>query len=174
MLQIRSTHGFHATETRLRMATKQSGGTVLAITDMSSLLRASAASAEPAAAMSLTLCFTELYAPLLAGDVRFAAFLPARVAVCETSAGTFIETISPRECCRILHREDLEPAAARLEEWLRGVIECAAVSAASADVPYKATEDQVNMRATLPQRVDCVGTKIEDLAGTGKVDSQGG
>ncbi len=176
MLQIRSTHGFHATETRLRMATKQAGGTVLAITDMSSLLRTGAAGAcaEPAAAMSLTLCFTELYAPLLAADIRFAAFLPARVAVCENSAGTFIETISPRECCRVLHRPDLEPAAARLEDWLRGVIECASVSAASVAEPYKATEDQVNMRATLPQRVDCVGTKIEDLAGTGKVDSQGG
>ncbi len=171
MLQIRSTHGFHATETRLRMAAKQAGGTVLAITDMSSLLRTGAAEG---AAMSLTLCFTELYTPLLAADIRFAAFLPARVAVCETSAGTFLETISPRECCRVLHRVDLEPEATRLEDWLRGVIECAAFAAPSAAVPYQATEEQVNLRATLPQRVDCVGTKIEDLAGTGKVDAQGG
>ncbi|HZT28888.1 MAG TPA: hypothetical protein VFA33_03325 [Bryobacteraceae bacterium] len=37
-----------------------------------------------------------------------------------------------------------------------------------------ATEDQVNMRATLPQRVDSHGSKIEEMAGTGEVDAQGG
>jgi hypothetical protein len=37
-----------------------------------------------------------------------------------------------------------------------------------------ATEDQVNMRNTIPQRIDRFGTKIEDLAGTGEHDSGGG
>jgi hypothetical protein len=37
-----------------------------------------------------------------------------------------------------------------------------------------ATEDQMNIRATIPQRVDKHGTKIEDLAGTGEQDSPGG
>ena len=37
-----------------------------------------------------------------------------------------------------------------------------------------ATEDQVNMRDTLPQRTDQIGTKIEDLAGTGEHDGSGG
>jgi len=37
-----------------------------------------------------------------------------------------------------------------------------------------ATEDQVNMRQTVPQHVDLKGTKVEDLAGTGEHDSQGG
>jgi hypothetical protein len=37
-----------------------------------------------------------------------------------------------------------------------------------------ATEDQVNMRGTVPQRTDSLGTKIEDLAGTGESDSPGG
>jgi hypothetical protein len=37
-----------------------------------------------------------------------------------------------------------------------------------------ATEDQVDMRDTIPQRVDRVGTKIEDLAGTGVHDDFGG
>lgn len=176
MLQVRSTHRFHATETRLRMATEQAGGTVLAVTDMGALLRmgAAAGAAEPAAAMALTLCFTDLYAPLLAADIRFAAFLPVRVAVCERTGGTFLETVSPRECCQALHRLDLEPVAARLEERLRSVIESAALSTSSVAVPHTPTEDQVNMRAALPQRVDCRGTKIEDLAGTGAVDSQGG
>jgi hypothetical protein len=37
-----------------------------------------------------------------------------------------------------------------------------------------ATEDQVDMRDTIPQRNDRFGTKIEDLAGTGETDTQGG
>ena len=37
-----------------------------------------------------------------------------------------------------------------------------------------ATEDQMNARATVPQRVDSHGTKVEDLAGTGEQDSPGG
>ena len=37
-----------------------------------------------------------------------------------------------------------------------------------------ATDDQVNMRDTVPQRNDRFGTKIEDLAGTGECDSGGG
>lgn len=37
-----------------------------------------------------------------------------------------------------------------------------------------ATEDQMDMRAMVPQRIDKKGTKIEDEAGTGEHDSAGG
>jgi hypothetical protein len=37
-----------------------------------------------------------------------------------------------------------------------------------------ATEDQVDVRDTIAQRIDRKGTKIEDLAGTGENDSSGG
>jgi hypothetical protein len=37
-----------------------------------------------------------------------------------------------------------------------------------------ATEDQMDMAATLPQHSDNIGTKIEDEAGTGEIDSSGG
>lgn len=37
-----------------------------------------------------------------------------------------------------------------------------------------ATEDQVDMRDTVPQRIDRIGTKVEDLAGTGEHDGSGG
>jgi hypothetical protein len=37
-----------------------------------------------------------------------------------------------------------------------------------------ATEDEVDMKDTVPQRIDKKGTKIEDQAGTGKHDSAGG
>jgi len=37
-----------------------------------------------------------------------------------------------------------------------------------------ATEEQVDMRDTIPQRNDRFGAKIEDLAGTGSHDGSGG
>jgi hypothetical protein len=37
-----------------------------------------------------------------------------------------------------------------------------------------ATEDQIDMRGTIGQRVDKVGTKVEEEAGTGQIDSSGG
>src|ERR1035438_2805339 len=39
---------------------------------------------------------------------------------------------------------------------------------------YKSTEEQVDVRGTVGQRIDNKGTKIEDEAGTGKIDSEGG
>jgi hypothetical protein len=32
----------------------------------------------------------------------------------------------------------------------------------------------MNVRGSIPQRIDCHGTKLEDLAGTGEHDSKGG
>ena len=37
-----------------------------------------------------------------------------------------------------------------------------------------ATEDETDMKDTVPQRIDGKGTKVEDLAGTGEHDSAGG
>jgi hypothetical protein len=37
-----------------------------------------------------------------------------------------------------------------------------------------ATEDQIDMRGTIGQRIDNKGTKVEDEAGTGEIDSSGG
>jgi uncharacterized protein (DUF302 family) len=173
MLQVRSTHGSHATELGLRKATDEAGGQIVAVTDMGPLLRRAAAPAGTGA-VALTVFFEDSYAQLLGADVRFAAFLPMRVAVCENGGNTFLEAVSPREWCRVLHRPDLEPVAARLEEWLRAVMERAALSSAPAPEPHKSTEEQINMRMALPQRVDRHGTKIEELAGTGAMDTQGG
>jgi len=39
---------------------------------------------------------------------------------------------------------------------------------------HRSTEEEVNMKDTVPQHSDNIGTKIEDLAGTGEQDSQGG
>ncbi len=37
-----------------------------------------------------------------------------------------------------------------------------------------ATEDQMDIRGAVPQRIDRQGSKIEDIAGTGEHDSRGG
>ena len=37
-----------------------------------------------------------------------------------------------------------------------------------------AMEEQMSQRGQLPQRIDAKGTKIEDLAGTGRHDAPGG
>lgn len=37
-----------------------------------------------------------------------------------------------------------------------------------------AVETQVDMKDTVPQRINKQGQKIEDLAGNGQIDSQGG
>jgi hypothetical protein len=47
-------------------------------------------------------------------------------------------------------------------------------NAAATDPSVGATENKVDMRDTVPQHVDRKGTKIEDIAGTGEHDSQGG
>jgi hypothetical protein len=47
-------------------------------------------------------------------------------------------------------------------------------SAPATDSSVGATEDQVDMKGTVPQHVNDKGTKIEDIAGTGEIDSQGG
>jgi hypothetical protein len=42
------------------------------------------------------------------------------------------------------------------------------------DSSVGATEEDVNMADTVPQHMDDGGTKVEDIAGTGEHDSQGG
>ena len=37
-----------------------------------------------------------------------------------------------------------------------------------------ATEDQIDMRGTIGQRIDNKGTRVDDEAGTGEIDSSGG
>ena len=37
-----------------------------------------------------------------------------------------------------------------------------------------ATEDQIDMRGTIGQRIDNKGTKVEDEGGTGEIDASGG
>jgi uncharacterized protein (DUF302 family) len=175
MLQIHTTKRLDQIQLGLRMAAERHGGSVLAVSHVGQLLREEQ-SLQGDDALTFTLCFPDLYAPLLRSDIRFAAFLPSRIAVCARRDGTILEAISPRDYCRLLHRPEIEPLAGALEDTLRVVLEEAAhrhAGAAEAST-HSPTEDLVNMRAALPQRIDCHGTKVEELAGTGVHDAQGG
>lgn len=127
-----------------------------------------------------TVCHTGLYSSLLAADPRFAAILPCRIAARKQGGEVVLETLSPRTFCGFLGRPDLDDLAAPLETALLQVMQdvarpaAAAASAARGDYTLGATEGQVNVRGTIPHRVDCRGTQVEDLAGTGELDSPGG
>jgi uncharacterized protein (DUF302 family) len=167
MLQMHSIHRLDQVEIGMRHAAERHGAVLHSVTHVGE-------------AVVFNLGLDELYTALLRLDYRFAAFLPLRVAACAQGAGVSLQALSPREFCRILHRPELEPAVAPLEEVLRGVMEEAAQAhltasgTASERFDTQTTEDQVNMRAALPQRIDSHGTEVEELAGTGAHDAQGG
>ncbi len=93
-----------------------------------------------------------------------------------------LEAMTPSEYCQILGRADLVALAAPLEQALHDILQEASrpMTMSARERPgaspskWAATEDQVNMRAALPQRVDCRGTKVEEEGGTGAHDAPGG
>jgi uncharacterized protein (DUF302 family) len=181
MLQVKSGHKLEDVEAILRRAAQNHEASILAVSHLGNLLREH----QPKSLLdvvSFTICQPDLYAALLAADVRFAALLPCRIAVSSAPGGTLMESISPKEFCRLINRPDLERLAAPLEAALKGMMEDSArmtVSAVHAGAGDRsaglgATEGQMSARATLPQRIDCRGSKVEDMAGTGKNEAQGG
>ncbi len=166
MLQVRSVHRLDQVELGLRHAAERHGADILAVSQVGQVAGADA--------LTFTLCLADLYAPLLAADARFAAFLPIRIAACAHGGTVTLETIPPREFCRMLHRPDLDHLAIPLEDALRTIMEDWAGRGRTPPAGHPATEDQINMRAAVPQRIDCRGTKVEELAGTGVHDAQGG
>ncbi len=165
MLQIHTAGRLADIETALRAAAARRGGELLAVTRFDRFL--------PEGGATFAVSFPGLYEALLRAEVRFAAFLPSRIAASPAANGFLLETISPAEYCLLLHRPDLEPLAAKLERTLHGLLDDAARRPAR-DGAAASTEDQVNMRAAVPQRIDRQGSKIEELAGTGVHDAQGG
>ncbi len=181
MLQVNSGHKLEEMEAILRRAAQNHEASILAVSHLGSLLREH----QPKSSLdvvSFTVCQADLYAALLAADVRFAMLMPCRIAVSSAGEGSLMQSISPRDFCRLIGRPDLERLAAPLEAVLKGMMEDAArmeapvVRAGAGDrsAGLGATEGQVSARATLPQRIDCHGSKIEDMAGTGQHDAQGG
>lgn len=119
---------------------------------------------------------------LLRADPRFSAFLPCRVAAYPIEGHVHLLALAPRQFCRILDRPDLADLVQKLEDRLSDILQTAAavpesepaVKKARAFSGIGATEANISMVGTIPQRIDAKGSKVEDMAGTGSHDSQGG
>ena len=180
MLQVASELRLDAMEGALRRSAGQRQANILSITHVGQHLQDAKSGDD---AYVFCVCASELYSALLAGDIRMSAFLPWRITAYSSGGQVMLEAMSPVEACRLLNRPDLAPLAAPLEELLRNVMEETARPAASATRATAgaqrgsglgATEDQMSARGAIPQRIDCRGTKVEDLGGTGEHDAQGG
>jgi len=169
----------------IRRASRRRRASVCAVTDISQLLRDRSLQ-PPCETVVFGILQPDLYEKLLEADARFAAFLPCRVVVCTRMGETSLLASSPLDFCRTLGRQDLEDLALVAEGFLREILEETArptvlaagagntAETSAAPMSMGATEDQVNMRGALPQRIDNRGSKVEELAGTGEHDSQGG
>lgn len=180
MLQVNSPKTLTAIETALVQAAQRRGISVLSVIHLGRLLQDK--TPKPARdAIVFTICRPDLSAALLAAEIRFANFVPCRIMAFEQEGSVTLEALTPAEICGLLGRADLEAVAAPLESFLREIMEEAARPAAAGqarasarDAGPGATEGMVNSRAAIPQRVDCRGTKVEEIAGTGQHDAQGG
>ena len=144
--------------------------------------RAALSAVEPVGSgLVFTVLQPELHTKLLSAEMRFAAILPTRMVAYPESGRLTMAAASPVEFGRAIDRPDLENLASSVEALMTDIFEevsrpvtMAAGSGGEAPGAWGATEDHVNMRAALPQRIDNRGSKVEDLAGTGEHDSQGG
>lgn len=180
MLQIRSSVKLGDLESVMKAVAHRHNAQVTVISHLEEPRQAKAGPTREA--MVFTFYHPRLHTALLSADIRFAGFLPCRVAAWPEKGGLMLQALAPSEFCRALGRTDLEQMALPLDGLLRGILEDAAKPlTASAQKrggaetsSGAATEDQVNMQATVAQRIDYRGTKIEDEAGTGRHDSSGG
>ena len=180
MLQVNSSKPLASVERALVQAAQRHGLNVLSIVHVGQLLQDRPLLPKKDATV-FTICRPDLSAALLDADLRVANFVPCRISALELNGEVTLEAMTPSEICGLLDRADLEELAAPLESFLRMIMEEAvqpaaeglAQSAAGGFGPG-ATEGMVNARASIPQRIDCRGTKVEELAGTGEHDAQGG
>jgi uncharacterized protein (DUF302 family) len=181
MLQVHSPVKLEDIELVVKSAAQRNNAAVTVVSQLGQPHRDGAGHTAPDAFV-FTIYHSKLYTALLTADIRFAGFLPCRVAAWPDAGGVMLQALTPSEYCEVLGRHDLLPKAAPLDAVLRRILEDASRHQAEPAKPRAeaetehggATEDQVNMRATLPQRIDYRGTKIEDEGGTGEHDAPGG
>jgi uncharacterized protein (DUF302 family) len=170
MLQVHSELKLDAIEAALQQAAGRRDARILSVSPVGHLLPPGS----QAGAITFTICQPELYAALLEAEIRMSVFLPCRIAAYLRQGRVALECVSPVEFCRELNRPDLAPLAAPLEDLLASVMNDAAAGAPAHRGGLGATEEQMSVRGAIPQRIDCRGTKVEELAGTGEHDAQGG
>lgn len=180
MIQVESSRKLEEMEAAVCRAAQKHGAHVLSAVPFAVLLSGEARRATYDA-ITFAICHTDLYGALLGGDVRFAAFLPCRIAAVRLGDTVRLEAMSPKHFSEYLNRPDLDHLVTPLEALLRDIMEEAAQAPAAqphaarpADAQLGAHEEQMSMRAPIPPRIDRRGTKVEELAGTGKIDAPGG
>ena len=180
MLEVKAVHKLEEVEGVLRRVLQRHGAVLHGVGHVGHVLPAEELR-QRSDAYVYTVCQADLYSTLLMADIRFAAYLPCRIAAWSQGGAVTIAVTSPKEACRLLNRSDLERTAEPLERLLSQILEEAAkpVTHAATAVPHAtsgigAVEGQMSARGAIPQRIDRCGTKVEDLAGTGEHDSSGG
>ena len=180
MILVQSPHKLEQIEQALSRAAQRRGANLIAVTPMGAILNQEARQTTTEA-ITYSVCQRQLYAPLLSADVRFAAFLPCRIAAIREGEGVTLAAVKPSLFCEHLERPDLEHLTRPLEDLLLALMQDVSALAgavhptnAAGDGALGADETQMSMHGSIPQRIDKHGTKIEDLAGTGKTDSPGG
>lgn len=178
MLHARSSLRPDQVETTLVRAAQQHDIHLTAITHIGKL---GASETNPCPEIRVfTLSQNTLYSALLVAEPRMAVVLPWRIAARVEGNEVILETLSPRDFCHWIARDDLDSLALPFETALQSLLDEAsrpigAVAAqARGDHGLGATELQMNIRGALPHRLDSRGTHIEDLAGNGKLDAPGG
>jgi len=153
-------------ETALRRALRRRRGSLAAVE-------------QAGTATVFTVVQPDLYTMLLAAETRFAAMLPCRIAAFEEAGSLKLAAVSPIGFAHALGRPNLDAPAVAAENFLNEILDEAArpltlAAGGHADSGIGATEDQMNMRGTVGQRIDNRGSKVEELAGTGEQDTRGG
>ena len=131
------------------------------------------------------LCDPIAYAKLLERNPAMGAVLPLRICVHEIEKGVQLSAVSLAGVARSMEDPDMVPLVQEMEMALREIMSAASrphhSRVAAAGHPKHdpflhegAMEGQVSQRGQIPQRIDQVGTKVEDLAGTGRHDAPGG
>lgn len=180
MLQVKSSLNLDAIEPALRHAAQKRGASVVSVMRLSHLIHDKGPGPSKDA-MVFLLCHPELSTALLVGDLRLAAALPCRIAAYEEGGVVTLVAQPPSEFAKALGRPDMETLLLLVDATLKEIMDEAsrpAPAAAAAEharhQDVGATEEQVDLRGSIPQRIDCKGTKVEELAGTGKHDAPGG
>lgn len=181
MLYVHSSLKAPEMEAAIRRAIQRHEAHLLAVSHMDHVFAADPDRQYPEVTVFI-LCQPRLYAALLAADARFSAFLPCRISTTTAADGIELHAVAPRSFCQLLNRPDLERLVLPLETLLREVMEeatrpqaaMAHVAHGAAHWSVGATEANMSRAGAIPQRIDCRGTKVEELAGVGEHDSSGG
>lgn len=180
-----STNSLAEMEISLRQAAEDQGYTILGVYDLSGRLRDKGYPTRHEVRV-FELCHPATYCKMLERDPVTAAVLPFRIAAHAVEGGVQLSAISLAPLAFTLDLSEADPLLLNVEMRIREIMAAASKPRQAPAPPASrqridpsrhqgAMEGQMDrMRGQIPQRIDRKGTKVEDLAGTGVHDAQGG